>query len=83
MWRVECVVECSILCVVLYHILWCVRMIDVCGVCVLWYVVFRVVCTTMGVVDVVCRWCVLRCGVSYTTWCTGGGRSGSVVCGII
>lgn len=39
MWRVECVVECSIVCVVLYHILWCVRMIDVVCLCV-WYVCF-------------------------------------------
>lgn len=66
-----------------------VRVIGVWGVhvcvcvCMLWGMVFRVACDTVGVIDVLCRWCVLRCGTSYTMCCIGDGRSGSVGCGII
>ena len=57
-------------------------------VCV-WVRVHAVACgvhgtmyNTAGVDYVVWRRCVLRCDMSWTMTCTGGGRSGSVVCDI-
>ena len=55
------VVDGSVVCAVLCGAVWCVRMIEVTG------------CDVQGgtrhsgrYIDVLCRWCVLRCGMPYT-----------------
>lgn len=80
------------MCIVLCGTVWYVRIIG-CGVCVLACACaracllrnmgFRVLCNIVGVVDVVCRCCVLRCGISCTMWCIGDGGSRSMMYVII